>query len=113
KFRANLSSHAVTSDLSIGEVAEAAEFFLADGVIVTGRCTGDAADVSDIQKVRSCCSLPVFVGSGVTTSNVHQFGDADALIVGSDFKKDGKWQNELQPQRVQQFMDRVRSHKWH
>ncbi|EYB84828.1 hypothetical protein Y032_0309g2073 [Ancylostoma ceylanicum] len=106
------SSHAVTADLSVGDVAEAAQFFLADGVIVTGRCTGHAADVTDIQRVRSACSLPVFVGSGVTTSNVHQFGDADALIVGSDFKKDGKWQNELDPQRVQQFMERVRNHKW-
>ncbi|KHJ85892.1 hypothetical protein OESDEN_14370 [Oesophagostomum dentatum] len=69
--------------------------------------------VSHTAEVRSSCSLPVFVGSGVTTSNVHQFADADALIVGSDFKKDGKWQNELEPQRVQQFMDRVRNHKWH
>ncbi|KAK6751224.1 hypothetical protein RB195_002916 [Necator americanus] len=106
------SSHAVTADLSIGDVAEAAQFFMADGVIVTGRCTGHEADVSDIQEIRSACSLPIFVGSGVTVSNVHQFGNADALIVGSHFKKDGKWHNELEPQRVFQFMERVRTHKW-
>ncbi|VDK65091.1 unnamed protein product, partial [Cylicostephanus goldi] len=43
------SSHAVTEDLSIAEVAEAAKFFLADGVIVTGRCTGATADPSDVE----------------------------------------------------------------
>ena len=30
------SSHAITADLDIGETAQAAEFFRADGVIVTG-----------------------------------------------------------------------------
>ncbi|XGW34994.1 hypothetical protein V3C99_018773 [Haemonchus contortus] len=101
------SSHAVTSDLSIGEVAEGAEFFLADGVVVTGRCTGEAADTADFEAVRSHCSLPIFIGSGVTSSNVHQFRNADALIVGSDFKKDGKWMNELDIDRVKHFMNRI------
>ncbi|KAK6040740.1 membrane complex biogenesis protein, BtpA family [Cooperia oncophora] len=103
------SSHAVTSDLSVGDVAEAAEFFLADGVVVTGRCTGEAADVSDFEAVRKHCSLPIFIGSGVTASNVHQFRSADALIVGSDFKKDGKWMNELDADRVKHFMNRINS----
>ncbi|PIO74940.1 BtpA family protein [Teladorsagia circumcincta] len=94
------SSHAVTSDLSIADVAEAAQFFLADGVIVTGRCTGEAADTADFDAVRTHCSLPIFVGSGVTASNVHQFRSADALIVGSEFKKDGKWMNELDAERL-------------
>ena len=30
------SSHAVTADLSVGEVARGAQFFLSDGAIVTG-----------------------------------------------------------------------------
>ncbi|KAK6033467.1 BtpA family protein [Ostertagia ostertagi] len=50
------SSHAVTSDLSIADVAEAAQFFLADGVIVTGRCTGQAADTADLEgKMLASC----------------------------------------------------------
>lgn len=101
------SSHAVTSDLSIGDVAEGAEFFLADGVVVTGRCTGQAADINDLEEVRKSCSLPVFVGSGVSISNVHQFSAADALIVGSEFKKGGKWKNELEAERVKLFMNRI------
>ncbi|KJH41598.1 BtpA family protein [Dictyocaulus viviparus] len=43
------SSHAITGDITIGEVAEAAEFFLADGVVITGRCTGFPPDVKDIK----------------------------------------------------------------
>uniref|UniRef100_A0A914BVS8 Uncharacterized protein n=1 Tax=Acrobeloides nanus TaxID=290746 RepID=A0A914BVS8_9BILA len=42
------SSHAITSDLTIGDVAHASEFFLADGVIVTGFCTGKAASLEDV-----------------------------------------------------------------
>ena len=38
------SSHAVTQDLDVVETARAAEFFLADGVVVTGSETGRAAD---------------------------------------------------------------------
>ena len=34
------SAHALTADVDIAEAAHAAEFFLADGVIVTGTATG-------------------------------------------------------------------------
>lgn len=35
------SAHAVTSDVSLVEMAKAAEFFGSDGVIVTGTATGE------------------------------------------------------------------------
>ncbi|KAF3833205.1 hypothetical protein F7725_026870 [Dissostichus mawsoni] len=38
------SSHALTSDVSIEETAHAAEFFLSDGLIITGAATGQQAD---------------------------------------------------------------------
>uniref|UniRef100_A0A7E4V0T5 BtpA/SgcQ family protein n=1 Tax=Panagrellus redivivus TaxID=6233 RepID=A0A7E4V0T5_PANRE len=105
------SSHAVTSDVGIGETAHAAEFFLADGVIVTGFATGDAASPKDIELVKSHSSLPVFVGSGVTAANVHQFSSAKGFIVGSHFKVDGRWQAPVDPERVAKFVARVRSMK--
>ena len=43
------SSHSITADISIGECAHAAEFFLADGVIVTGQSTGSPAEVEDLE----------------------------------------------------------------
>ena len=103
------SSHAITADVGIGEVAHAAEFFLSDGVIVTGSATGHAAEPKELQEVKRASRLPVLIGSGVTAENVASFSAADAVIVGSHFKKDGQWQNELEVQRVQRFMDAVRT----
>ena len=49
KQASRFSSHSVTADLSVGDTAEAAEFFLADGVIVTGGCTGQQANPQDVR----------------------------------------------------------------
>jgi len=38
------SAHIITSDVSLQETAKAAEFFLSDGVIITGVTTGDPTD---------------------------------------------------------------------
>ena len=43
------SSHALTSDVSIEETAKAAEFFLSDGIIVTGIATGAQADPQELK----------------------------------------------------------------
>lgn len=42
------SSHAITADIDIVETAKAAEFFLSDGLIITGATTGDPADVKEL-----------------------------------------------------------------
>ncbi len=95
------SSHALTADLDLAETAGAAEFFLADGVIVTGAATGRAADPADVEAVRRAVAVPVLVGSGVTAANLHRFAAADALIVGSAAKRDGLWSNPLDAARVE------------
>lgn len=43
------SSHALTSDVSIEETARAAEFFLSDGVIITGAATGVQANPEEFR----------------------------------------------------------------
>jgi len=102
------SSHAVTADVDIAETARAAEFFGVDGVIVTGTATGAAADLAELKAVRGAVRLPVLVGSGVTVDNVHLYlPHASALIVGSHFKAGGRWENAVEPARVQAFMARV------
>jgi predicted TIM-barrel enzyme len=48
------------------------------------------------------------LGSGVTTHNAVELLDAaDGAIVGSYFKMNGNWKNELDPQRVNHFMREV------
>lgn len=95
------ASHAITGDLSIRGLAKAAEFFLADGVIVTGTSTGEATSLADVTSVRGAVKLPVLVGSGVAPEQLGDlFQHADALIVGSWIKKSGRWQNAVDPKRA-------------
>src|SRR6185295_16139764 len=42
------AAHAITADVSIAETARAAEFFLADGVVVTGAATGETTDPDEV-----------------------------------------------------------------
>lgn len=103
------SAHAITSDVSIGDTAHAAEFFLSDGVIVTGVATGAAADVKEFHNVRSHTKLPVLIGSGVTSKNLGDYISANGLIVGSYFKKSGNWEEPVDFDTVKNFMDQVKA----
>jgi membrane complex biogenesis BtpA family protein len=94
------SAHAVTADVSLVETAKAAEFFLVDGVIVTGISTGQPTDVAEVRSVASATGVPVLVGSGITSANLRDYDAADALIVGSDVKRDGLWSNPLDEART-------------
>ncbi len=102
------SSHALTADVDIVETAKTAAYFLSDGLIVTGTSTGVEADNNEIKAIKKACTIPVFVGSGVTIDNVeHYLSSADALIVGSYFKKDGYWANALDTDKIARFMEKV------
>ena len=103
------SAHAITADVSLGQTAETVEFMGADCVIVTGSVTGEAPQLKDVQEAKSHCRLPVFLGSGISESNVEQFyNDADGFIIGSAFKVDGLWSNTVDPNRITQFVHRLR-----
>ncbi len=96
------SSHSITDDVSLEDTVEAAEFFLSDGVIVTGTHTGKPVDPQELNRVYQNAQLPVLVGSGVTPEGLHEIIDlADAFIVGSYFKHDGNWMNEPDPRRLE------------
>jgi membrane complex biogenesis BtpA family protein len=94
------SSHAITADVDLVETARAAEFFLADGVIVTGVATGRAADPAEVAAVRGAVGIPTLVGSGIAPDNIARYASADGFIVGSSVKRDGLWSNPLDPERA-------------
>nr|XP_034184924.1 uncharacterized protein F13E9.13, mitochondrial isoform X2 [Osmia lignaria] len=98
------SSHSITSDVSLSETVKAAEFFLADGIILTGTATGDPASAAELKEVKEIAKGPVLIGSGVSISNIGNYLSSDAVIVGSYFKVDGKWQNPIDNQKVYNFM---------
>ena len=102
------SSHSITSDVDIVETAKAAEFFLSDGVILTGTLTGKETDIDELKKVGDAVDIPVLIGSGLTADNIEKyFPAADAFIIGSYFKKGGYWQNEVDADRVKALMDKI------
>ena len=98
-------SHAVTADLSLAEVAKGAEFFLADGVVVTGSATGESTEPGDLIETVTATRLPVWIGSGITKDNCCDYDEAHALIVGSWIKADGDWRKAIDPRRAQKMSD--------
>lgn len=94
------SAHAITGDVNIAETARAAEFFQADGVIVTGVATGQPTDPAEVDAVHQAVNIPTLVGSGVTPENVTRYRGAEGLIVGSWVKQGGVWSNPLDRDRV-------------
>lgn len=102
------SAHAITGDVDVGEMARAADFFGADGVIITGIATGQSIRIDDLGTARIATQLPLVVGSGVTPESVADlYAYADALIVGSYYKRDGLWSNPVCPERAKELVDAV------
>ena len=98
------SAHAITADVDIAETARAAEFFLVDGVIVSGLATGQPAEPVEVAAVAQAVSVPTLVGSGITAENISRFPDADAFIVGSSIKQDGLWSNSIDLERTNELV---------
>lgn len=111
------ASHAITADVTLGEAAEAALFFGAEGVIVTGTATGKPTAVRDVEEaalaVRAAASSsggrrPVLVGSGVTPETAGALLEhADGLIVGSYYKRGGRWSEEPDRRRAEKLVRAV------
>jgi len=98
------SAHAITADVDIVETAKAAEFFSADGVIVTGTSTGRPADPDEVRAVHEGAGIATLVGSGITPDNIALYRDADAFIVGSCVKSGGVWSGRLDDARTRQLV---------
>lgn len=101
------ASHAMTADVSVTEMAKAAAFFGADGVIVTGTSTGEATATEDVAAARAAVGkkMPVLVGSGVRPEQVGPLLErADALIVGSYVKRGGVWTGAVDMGRCQEVV---------
>lgn len=95
------SAHAITADVPLVDTAGAAEFFLADGLVITGAATGVPASPDEVRDVVAKASVPVLVGSGITAANLANFPDAHGFIVGSSVKQGGVWCNPLDRDAVE------------
>jgi uncharacterized protein len=102
-------SHALTGDLDILDEVKQAEFFLVDGVIVTGARTTEPPSVAELRRVKKHAHVPVLIGSGMTPENIGTYYPlADGFIIGSTFRQGGRFLGPLEPQRLETFMKAFR-----
>jgi len=81
---------------------------LADGIIVTGRRSGEAPPVKELQTIRTLCKKPVVVGSGLKPETAELMRYADAAIVGTYFRG-GSLRNPIDRKRVEELMSALES----
>lgn len=99
------AAHAVTADLGIADLARGTAFAGADAVIVTGKETGDAASLNDVESA-ALAGLPVLVGSGVKADNARAVSRrASGVIVGTALKEDNDWRRPVSVVRVRQIKE--------
>jgi uncharacterized protein len=99
------SSHAITNDVSIVETAKATELFLSDGLVITGCSTGIEPSETELKEVKKNSVLPIIIGSGINIENIDRYYPlADAFIIGSHFKINGLWPNNVDEEKVARFV---------
>lgn len=97
-------AHAIVADRTLAEQTEDAEFFDADVLIATGSRTGDAAAVDEVAGIKEHTSLPVVIGSGITSGNIGELLPAcDGVIVASSVKDNGRWWGRVDPAKVREL----------
>ncbi len=102
------SAHSITYDINLTDTLKAAEFFLSDGIIITGKATGEEASLTEVKSAYEVAEIPVLIGSGLNPENVNRYLPyADGLIVGSYFKKEGKWFNTPDEKRIKKFLEAI------
>jgi len=98
-------SHFIISDRPFEEQVADVEFFDADAVIVSGTRTGAETPLERVVKAKQSTYLPVLIGSGLNPSNAEKLlSVADGAIVGSYMRKDGKFWNPVELERVKSLM---------
>lgn len=81
-----------------------------DGLCVSGLTAGSATDTPTLKVVKEHAGdVPVFVNTGVRPDTVAEsLEHADGAIVGTWFKRDGVFVNDVDAARVAELMDVVR-----
>jgi hypothetical protein len=94
-----------------------------DAIIITGKWTGDAPNVDDLDEARKTVGkdFPILIGSGATKENANLLLKyATGIIVGTSLKT-GKilskeeevnlkpWEESIDLEKVKEFVEKVRS----
>lgn len=96
---------------SLDSIAKTTVFAtLPDALCVSGLTAGSATDVQAVSVVKANAGdTPVFVNTGVNSQNIaEQLSVADGAVIGSFFKEDGIFENEVDSKRVVELMEAAR-----
>lgn len=100
------------ADRDVAEIARTTAFNNKPDVIcVSGITAGAAADSSVLRRVKDAVpETAVFANTGCKRETIRDIlAVADGAVVGTTFKKDGKFENTVGTDRVKAFMDAVAS----
>lgn len=91
---------------TLDEARDAVDRALADALIVTGSHTGGAPDAALLASLRAAMpSTPLWIGSGVRADTLGAWlQHADAVIVGSALRADGRAGGPVDLQRATEFV---------
>ena len=109
-FNVNAEFASAVGNRSTADKAESAVFSsLADAICVSGVITSKAVNVNDLKETKEKVKeVPVFANTGVKIDNVEEIlSIADGCVIGSHLKYDGVTWNNIDPKRVNNFMDKV------
>ncbi|WP_080840185.1 BtpA/SgcQ family protein [Cohnella massiliensis] len=82
-----------------------------DALCVSGLTAGSETDPQVLRRVKQTVpGTVVLANTGVRLENVEQqLSISDGAVVGTTFKYDGKFENHVDPKRVEAFMGKVKS----
>jgi membrane complex biogenesis BtpA family protein len=103
---------AYMADRDIAQLTKSTVFnCVPDGLCVSGLTAGAPTDTSTLSIVKEHAGdVPVFVNTGVRPDTIAEsLRYADAAIVGTFFKKDGRFENDAESGRVAELMSVVKS----
>ena len=82
-----------------------------DVLCVSGATAGVGTDMGGLARVKNAVpDTAVFANTGCKVSTIEDILKiADGCVVGTTFKKDGKFENQVELDRVKEFMDKVHS----
>ncbi len=110
-FKINPEGGTFVSERPIDEIASSVIFRCApDGLCVSGANAGHETDSGLLVRAkRAAGDTPVFCNTGCTIENIKEkLEHCDGAFVGTSLKKDGKFVNQADPERVKAFMNNVR-----
>jgi hypothetical protein len=106
---------------SISESAREAKRKGSDAIIITGKWTGDAPKLNDLEEARKAVgeNFPILIGSGATRENIKNLLKfADGIIIGTALKEGSikrdevnlkSWKAKISLKKTKEFMKVVRS----